>query len=228
MTKLLLVEDDMALAELLLDGFEKEGWTVEFFSSGKDAEQVLSYSKFDLLVLDVGLPDHNGLDICFSHRKNGGRTPIVFLTGKDKPEEVRQGLDIGADDYVTKPFDLDVLLARVRANLRRGSDFCDEVIEVGDLCLNTRYREVKKGDLVVDLRRMEFELLHLLMKNSNRPMSWKQIVDAVWKSDAAPTAVTVRTQIMRLRSKLRDASSLCQVENIFGSGYRLNVPLELD
>lgn len=222
MTRLLIVEDDTTLAELIADGFEKEGWRIEILHNGKDAEQILAYNKFDLIILDIGLPDKSGLQICMNHRMKGGRTAVLFLTAEDKPEQISHGLEVGADDYVTKPFHMGVLKSRVRALLRRTSGIFENILQADNVFLNTRTREVTMNGAPLELRRMEYELLQFFMKNPNRTFTWQELVEFVWSSDGSANSEAVRSQIMRLRQKLKAPDDSSPIETVFGSGYRLH------
>ncbi|HEY9715595.1 MAG TPA: response regulator transcription factor [Chroococcales cyanobacterium] len=221
MANVLTVDDDLQLCNSLNEWLEAESHQVTTCHSGFAGKEKLASEKFDLVILDLGLPDIDGVEVCKWFRDKGGITPVVMLTGRTDLQEKENGLDSGADDYLTKPFDKRELLARVRALLRRPQTILANEIEVGDLRLDARSRTVRKAGMLLDLSNNEFALLEFLMRNANRVFDAKSILNHVWtaQSDVAPEAV--RTTMKRLRKQIDDPDKPSRIENIYGVGYKL-------
>jgi DNA-binding response OmpR family regulator len=218
----LVVEDDPRVARVVERGLRDAGHRVEVASDGiSGLEQVLG-GTFDVVVLDVMLPKLDGLDLCRELRRKNVSTPVLMLTARDAiPDRVR-GLDAGADDYLTKPFALEELLARVRALGRRASsEQGDEVLTLGDLRLDVIRHEVTRGDRRIDLTLKEFRLLEYLMRNAGRVLSRTQIADHVWGYDTDTTSNVVDTYVHYLRNKVDRDSPRPLIRTIRGLGYTL-------
>lgn len=173
MAKILFVEDDLDLAQRVIQCLKAEEHVVEHSASGLDAATVLEYGEFDLLIFDWSLPDLSGVELCKQFRSRGGKTPVIMLTGKTTTSDKEQGLDSGADDYMTKPCDVRELLARIRALLRRPPAILGTILQVGDLTLDTRWHTVTMAGNNVTLQPREFALLEFLMKYPDQPFSLK-------------------------------------------------------
>lgn len=224
MAKILIVEDDRQLSGLIVDWLTGEGHLPEPVYKGKDGLERLQFYKYDAVILDWELPELSGPEICQTYRNSGGETPILMLTGKREIEEKEEGLDSGADDYLTKPFHLKELSARLRALLRRPAAVNKTVLTAGDITLSPSSRQVCKGNEELSLQPKEFALLEFLMRHPNQPFSSEAILDRVWasESDAAPD--TVRIQIMRLRHKIDVPGKESMIRTVHRVGYMLVPP----
>lgn len=224
---ILVVEDESALQELLCYNLEKEGFRCQSARTGGEALEKVVADVPSLILLDLMLPDVDGLSLCRTLRRRDDtkHLPIIMLTARGEEAEVVRGLEAGADDYIAKPFNLAVLLARIRAVLRRGQEpVVDEetALEVGGISLHPGRREVKIGDGLVDLTNTEFRLLHLLMRRPGWVFTRQQIVDSVRTEYHAVTERSVDVQIVGLRRKLGPAAK--NVETVRGVGYRFREP----
>lgn len=219
MSKILVVDDDNELRLALVDSLESLGHTIDESKTGDDALQLLENFHYDLIVLDWSLPGMNGDEICARYRRKGGQSPIIFLTGKADVRSKETGLDLGADDYVVKPFEVRELLARVRALLRRRSGTILGELQVHGLCLDVDARTVTFGEKVVELRAKEVSLLEFLMRNTDRVYSAEQLINAVWSSQAEVTTGSVRSWMNLLRQKLAEVGKPDLIQTVSRSGY---------
>lgn len=222
MAKILLVEDDDDLCENIEDWLVLEKHLVEVTRDGSDARALMKDFSFDLIILDWGLPNVTGIELLKEFRRNGGLTPVLMLTGKDKIEEREFGLDSGSDDYLTKPFDLRELSARVRALLRRSAQSATNVLKAGYLELDTTKCTLLKEGSLVSLLPKEYALLEFLMRHPNQIFDADKLLDRVWGSDQGVGTETVRTWIMRLRKKIDIDGKDSMITNVRGLGYRLD------
>jgi DNA-binding response OmpR family regulator len=221
--QILVVEDDENLGPSLKGLLEGEGYRVELSSSLEKAREQLA-QKWDLLVLDWNLPDGQGVDLLKEIRKQDLRTPVIMLTARTELIDKVIGLESGANDYLTKPFEPRELVARARVQLRSrwGSEIPEEptTIKMGDILINTAERVVKKEGVEIEMTKMEFDLLRLFADSPNRAFSREEILNKVWGFDNYPTTRTVDTHILQLRQKLGEAL----FETVRGVGYRLRFP----
>jgi two-component system response regulator MprA len=220
-SRILIVDDDLAVASLLRRGFAYEGYKVDTAASGADALKIALERPPDLVVLDIMMPGMDGLEVCRRLRAGDRSLPILFLTAKDAPKDQIEGLETGADDYVTKPFDLDVLLARVKALLRRGSDREAEFLTYADLRLDTGGRLAYRGGRRISLTTTEYELLHLLIAHPRQVVTKDQIMDRVWGYDFGGSANIVEVYVRSLRKKLEEGSEPRLIQTVRGAGYVL-------
>ena len=221
--RLLVVEDDPNIRELLSASLRFAGFAVDAVTTGSEAVTAARESKPDLVVLDVMLPDLDGFEVVRRLRSDGVRVPIVFLTARDATEDKVAGLTIGGDDYVTKPFSLEEVVARVRALMRRTTiavSSSDSMLVVGDLTLDEDSHEVMRGSEEIHLTATEFELLRYLMRNPKRVLSKAQILDRVWNYDFGGQANVVELYISYLRKKI-DAGREPMIHTMRGVGYVL-------
>lgn len=223
MAKILLAEDDNQLSSLVEDWLKSERHRVEVVENGLDALDLLQASQFDLLILDWNIPGRSGIEVCDEYRKNGGISPILMLTGKDKIEDKEQGLDAGADDYLTKPFHLRELSARVRALLRRPPDMASTVLDQGRLVLDVSACRLVKDGKPIDLFPKELALMEFLMRHPNQVFSIEALQERVWASDSEASPETVRVHIARLRSKIQDDGEKPLLRTIHRQGYMLDL-----
>lgn len=219
MAKILLVEDDPNLLLALQITLEVEKHTIDTAADGSEAEFKIKSFDYDLLVLDWQLPDKDGVDLVREFRLRGGRTPILMLTGKSKPQEKGLGLDSGADDYLTKPFDELELKARIRALLRRPALSCDTVLNCQDLTLDPKQHIVTKAGGDVQLMPKEYQLLEFLMRHPDQVFSQEALLNKVWPTDSEATAEALRTTVKRLRKKIDPEAKI--VSTVHGVGFVL-------
>ncbi len=220
--RVLVVEDEAPLAELLMMALRYEGWDVRSAGDGLSAVRTAREFGPDLVVLDVMLPDIDGLEVLRRLRAGAARLPVLFLTAKDAVEDRIAGLTVGGDDYVTKPFSLEEVVARLRALLRRSGMTVapTPALVVGDLALDEDSHEIRRGGEVVELTATEFELLRYLMRNPRRVLSKAQILDQVWNYDFGGSSNVVELYISYLRKKI-DAGRSPMIHTMRGVGYVL-------
>lgn len=223
MSKILIVEDDVDVRGMVVDWLKHESHLVEAAGTVSDAKGFLSTYEFDLIILDIELPDGSGFDICKSFRARGGTTPILMLTGRDAVADKETGLDAGADDYLTKPFHMRELSARVRALFRRPQSYNDSALERGPIRLDPRTFEVTISGASVKLLPREFALLEFFMRHPNQVFSAESLLDRVWSSDKDAGTETVRQCVKRLRRKIDKDECGSLIQNIHGVGYKLQV-----
>jgi DNA-binding response OmpR family regulator len=216
-----VVEDDTRLAELLRQGLEEEGISVVVSGNGTEAFEIARASNFDVIVLDLMLPGMDGLSVARRLRENHIQTPILMLTARDANEDMIAGLNLGADDYVVKPFAFDVLLARVRAVSRRGPIPQPVVLEACDLRVDESTREVSRGPRKIILTRTEYSLLTLLLRNAGRVVPRDSIIEKIWGHDTDIESNTLDAFVRLLRSKLEVEGETKLVQTVRGVGYRL-------
>ena len=218
MTRLLLVEDDFELQKQLVEWLKAEQYQVESVATGGDALQLLEQFHFDLVILDWDLDEISGLEVCKRHRKNGGATPILFLTGHAELEHKESGLDSGADDYMVKPFQVRELYARLRTLLRRPPVICQRLTVQG-ASLEVESRTLFFGSEEVRLTRRECAVLEFLMRHTDRPYSSQALLDTVWPLDKDVSEQSVRTCMKTLRHKLAQMGCANLVKTEIRSGY---------
>ena len=219
--KLLLVEDDAKVAAAVSRGLRAEGYAVETAADGVDGLWMATQGAYDLIVLDIMLPGRNGYRVCADLRAAGNWTPILMLTAKDGDLDEAEALDAGADDYLTKPFSFPVLVARVRALLRRAGGRDPVPVEVGDLRIEPAERRVWRGDVEVALTAREFDVVELLVRRAGQVLSKDEILARVWDDDFAGDPNIVEVYVRRLRRKLDEPFDRHSIETLRGAGYRL-------
>lgn len=224
MSKVLLVEDEEGLIITLSDRLQSEGFDVVVARDGEEGSYLATNKRFDLIILDIMLPKKNGFDVCRDLRKEGNNTPILMLTAKGETIDKVLGLKLGADDYLTKPFEIMELLARVEALLRRSpqtSNKSSEIFNFGNVEVDFKRAEVLKNNSEIDLSAMEFKLLHFLIVNRGNVHSRDELLDAVWGYDAMPTTRTVDVHIAWLRQKLEPNPKHPKfIQTVHGLGYK--------
>ncbi len=220
--QLLLVEDEQRVASFVARGLVDAGFPTEVVERGADAVARMRRSDpVDLVLLDVGLPDMDGFSVLEEIRRRDQRTPIIMLTARgDVPSRVK-GLDLGADDYLPKPFDFDELLARVRAALRHARQPEAATLQSGDLTLDLKSRQARRGDRVIDLTSREFALLEFLLRHEGQVLTRSQLLNGVWGYDFDPQSNVVDVYVGYLRGKLGQSSEEPLIETVRGGGYRL-------
>ena len=225
-THVLVVEDEAALADLLKYNLEKEGYRVSVANDGEEALVVAEESAPDLVVLDWMLPKAPGIEVCrrLRARQDTRNTPIVMLTARTEESDRIRGLDVGADDYLTKPFSMNELLARLRAVMRRiRPGLADDKIVIGDITMDRVSHRVHRGERDVHLGPTEFRILDHLMQHPGRVFSREQLLDAVWGSDVYVEARTVDVHIGRLRKALMVGAETDPIRTVRSAGYALDI-----
>jgi DNA-binding response OmpR family regulator len=220
--KVLVVEDDPRIAAVVRRGLELEGFTVEHAADGDQGWWMATEGAYDAIVLDIMLPRRNGFVICRDLRAAGISTPILMLTAKDGELDEAEALDTGADDYVTKPFSFTVLVAHLRALLRRSGATSSSVVAVGSLNVDSAARRVWSSGVEIELSRREFDVLEHLVRHAGEVVSKGQLLDAVWEMDFAGDPNIVEVYVGRIRRKVDEPFGTRHIVTVRGSGYRLD------
>ncbi|MEN9681510.1 MAG: hypothetical protein RLZZ627_1403 [Pseudomonadota bacterium] len=224
--KILMIEDDPRIADFVSRGLRAEGYLVEVMPTGREGLLAGRESQFRAILLDIGLPDINGQQVCEQLRSEGVKTPILMLTARDAIPDKVKGLQSGADDYMTKPFSFEELLARVDALLRRAEmEYGEEnpEIQIADLVLNRQTHEVFRSGHSIDLTAKEYSLLELLMISGGKLVSRARILEQVWGYSSDPLTNVVDVFIRQLRKKIDEGHELKLIKTVRGFGYRLDV-----
>lgn len=219
--RILVVEDEHRIARAIKEGLEQETYAVDLEFDGEDGYNAAANEDYDLIVLDVMLPNMDGYAICKKLRDDGNHTPVIMLTAKDQTRDIVKGLDSGADDYLSKPFSFEVFLARVRALLRRPHETVGEDIQVADLSLNPNSKVVKRAGNVIQLSSKEYALLEYMMRNSGKILSKNNIITHVWDFDADILPNTVEVFINYLRAKIDKPHKVKLIQTVRGFGYKI-------
>ena len=224
MTRILVVEDEPAIALGLEDDLKMEGYEVEVVANAKSALQRVAATVFDLIVLDIMLPDRDGFEVCRSLRRDGLRMPILMLTAKTQEAEKVMGLELGADDYMTKPFGTRELRARIKALLRRaGGDAQSGSYRFGEVEVNFGRGELRRGGVPQELTPIEFRMLGLFIRARGRVLSRDQLLDGAWGPETYASARIVDNHIANLRRKIEpDPANPRYLRNVRGLGYRFD------
>ena len=219
--RVLVVEDEVELASLIRKGLREEGLLADVAIKGEDALWMAGATPYDAVVLDVMLPGIDGFETCRRLRSDGVRTPILMLTARDAVEDRIEGLDTGADDYLSKPFDFGELLARLRALVRRGATEEDTVLRVGDLELEPATRRVRRGEREVPLSVKEFQLLEVFMRHPGEVLSRYQLLEGAWDMGYEHRSNVIDVYVRYLREKIDRPFGVETLETVRGAGYRL-------
>jgi len=219
--RILLIEDDVAIARSLKEGLEDETYAVDVAHDGDEGYRTATADDYDAIILDIMLPSMNGYEVCQALRQDGKRTPILMLTARDAEHDIVKGLDTGADDYLAKPFSFEVLLARLRAILRRPNEKLGEVLRVGDLTLDPSLKKVTRASQEISLTTKEYGVLEYLMRNTGKVLSKEQIIAHVWDFDADVLPNNVELFIMFLRRKVDKPFGKKLIHTVPGFGYKL-------
>lgn len=223
--RVLLIEDDVTIARLLKEGLEDESYAVDVVNDGSEGYRTAAADDYDVIILDIMLPGMNGYEVCRALRNDGNKTPILMLTARDAERDIVEGLDTGADDYLAKPFSFDVLLAHIRALLRRPNEKLEEILQVGDLKLDPSSKKVTRASQEISLTAKEYGVLEYLMRNKGKVLSKEQIISHVWDFDADVLPNNVELFIMFLRRKIDKPFKSKLIHTVSGFGYKLEEKL---
>jgi DNA-binding response OmpR family regulator len=223
--RILVVEDDPRLGPSLKKGLEGNHYAVDLIVNGDDAVLMALATPYDLIILDVLLPVLDGFEVCKQLREQGSRMPILMLTALGEIEHRVKGLDLGADDYLVKPFSFSEMEARVRALLRRGAPIKTPTLNFMDIVLDTRTHEVRRGERLIGLGNKEYALLELFMRHPHQVLSRSMIAEHVWDGDTEHLSNVIDVYIRYLRRKLCDQNEPDVIYTVRGSGYQLKEPL---
>ncbi len=218
--KVLVIEDDRKIASFVQKGLKEQGFVVETSRDGDEGYALATTQAYDVIVLDIMLPGRDGLSILRALREKKNTVPVILLTARTALNERVEGLDLGADDYVAKPFYVEELIARINAVVRRASGDQLSMLQAGDLVVNLTRREATRGDEPIELTAREFNLLELLVRSPGRVFTRTQILEHVWGYDFDPQTNVVDVYIRRVRSKIDRHSEQSLIETIRGVGYR--------
>jgi len=219
--RVLVVEDEVKMAGLLKRGLEEEGYAVDTAGDGREALWLATENPYDAIVLDVMLPDLDGFEVCRRLRDAGRWSPVLMLTARDAVPDRVEGLDAGADDYLTKPFSFAELLARVRALVRRGTPERPPALGAGNLTLDPATRRVARGDATIELTAKEFALLEFLMRHPGEVLSRTRLIEHVWDFAYEGDSNVVDVYVRYLREKVDRPFGMNSIETVRGAGYRL-------
>jgi two-component system copper resistance phosphate regulon response regulator CusR len=222
--RILLVEDEARMARAIRRGLREAAYAVDVARDGGDALYQAAINDYDAVILDVMIPRRDGFEVCRELRAQGSRVPVLMLTARDAVEDRIGGLDTGADDYLTKPFEFGELLARLRALLRRGQELRPTVIKVADLEIDTRGQRVRRGGRPIELTTKEYTLLEFLARNAGRVVGREEISEHVWDDTFDPFSKLIEVYINRLRRKVDEPFGAPLIHTRRGAGYELRAP----
>jgi two-component system copper resistance phosphate regulon response regulator CusR len=224
--RILLVEDDQRITRFVSQALREQSYAVDVTADGEDALYKAAVNDYDAVVLDVMIPGRNGFELCRELRANGSNVPVIMLTARDAVRDRVAGLDSGADDYLTKPFEVAELLARLRALLRRGHVMHTALINAADLCIDTRAHAVTRGGRKIELTAKEYALLEYLARERGRVLTRAEIAEHVWDENFDPFSNLIDVNINRLRRKIDDGFGAPLIHTRRGEGYMLAAPDE--
>ncbi|MFT4550133.1 MAG: DNA-binding response OmpR family regulator [Verrucomicrobiales bacterium] len=222
--RVLVVEDQPKFANLIRKGLEEQGMVVDLSGDGDEAYELATTTPYDGIILDIMLPGRDGLSILRGLREGGNAVPVILLTARAGLNERIEGLDLGADDYLPKPFYVEELVARLRTVVRRSSGQAANVLKVGDLMMNLATREVRRGETSIELTAREFSLLEYLMRSPERVFTRIQVCEHVWNYDFDPGTNLVDVYIQRVRAKVDKEWETKLIQTVRGVGYRIAEP----
>ena len=221
MPKILVVEDDLALQRMIIDWLSLDHYTIETANDGMEAMDRLKFYQYDVVILDWQLPLASGIEVIRAYRSGGGKTPVLMLTGKSEIPDKEESFDSGVDDYLTKPFHMKELSARLRALLRRPANLVQEMLQVGPLTIDRRSHVVTLAGENIDLKPTEYSLLEFLMRHPGQVFGAEALLDRVWSSQSDSTVDALTTCIKRLRKKITPAGCEPIIKTVYGVGYKL-------
>ncbi len=221
--RILIVEDNPKMASAIQRGLQEHGFAADVSHTGYEGEELAAIEPYDLLLLDLMLPDRDGIEVCRNLRRRDISTPVIMLTALSATEEKIDGLDAGADDYITKPFEFEELLARIRAIFRRGEATESRLLRHDDLELDLYTRRMTRGEYTHDLSNKEFALLEYLMRNTDRVLTRTQIGEKVWDMNFEPSSNVIDVYISALRKKVDRFQDRELIHTVKGAGYRFGI-----
>jgi DNA-binding response OmpR family regulator len=221
--RVLLVEDDTAMADLMIRIFRDESYAVDHAADGQEAEWLAFENPYDLIILDIMIPRKDGLSVLKAIREGGIATPVMLLTARDATDDIVKGLDLGADDYATKPFAIEEILARARALLRRKDKVSNFQLTAGPIEINPARREVLINQKIVELTVKEYSLLEYFVRNAGTVIGRTQLSEHVWDMNFEPTSNVVDVYVGYLRSKINSACGEKLIKTVRGHGYMLDI-----
>lgn len=221
--RILVIEDNPKMAAAIQTGLSEQGWVVDAVHTGFEGEERAAEDAYDVIVLDLMLPDRDGIEVCRNLRRRGVRTPLLILTALSGTREKVTGLDAGADDYIAKPFEFEELVARVRALLRRGQATESRTLRYEDLELDLAKRSAMRAGIKIKLSPKEFSLLEFLMRNPNRVLPRMTIVEKVWDMNYEPSSNVIDVYISSLRKKIDRDHARTLIHTVVASGYRFGL-----
>jgi DNA-binding response OmpR family regulator len=224
----LLVEDELSISQFIRQGLSEAGYAVDALTDGRDGLDYALSVDYDVLIVDIMVPRLNGLQLVTELREQGIKSPVLLLTARDGIDERVRGLDVGADDYLVKPFAFPELLARIRALLRRPPLQTDTVLRVGDLELDTSRREIRRAGRLIDLSPREFTLLDYLMRHPRQVLTRTQIAEHVWNFDFVSDSNVVDVYISYLRRKIDQGADVQLIQTVRGVGFRISAKVSDD
>ena len=220
--RILVVEDDKRVGGFLKRGLEEENYAVDVCLNGSDALHMVKMAPYDVIILDIMLPGKDGFAVCREIRQNAILTPVLMLTAKDTKEDIIAGLSEGADDYLTKPFSFEELLARIHSLLRRSQDYKTPSLRAGDLELDPLRRTVVRAGKMIDLTGKEYALLEYLLRNKKRVVTASMILEHVWNMDYLGSSNIVNVYLNHLRNKIDKDFDVKLIQTVRGHGYRID------
>jgi two-component system copper resistance phosphate regulon response regulator CusR len=226
--RLLLVEDEVRVARFIARGLREQAYAVDLAANGEDALYQAAINTYDAIILDVMIPKKDGFAVCRELRAEGSRVPVLMLTARDAVEDRINGLDMGADDYLTKPFEFGELLARLRALLRRGSELSATIINIADLTIDTRGQQARRAASPINLTTKEYALLEYLARHSGRVIGREEIAEHVWDETFDPFSNLIEVYINRLRRKVDEPFDVPLIHTRRGAGYVLQTSPDAD
>lgn len=218
--RILVIEDNPKMAAAIQKGLRENGFAADVCHTGFEGEDLAAIEPYDAIILDLMLPDRDGVEVCRNLRRRSVSVPILMLTALSSTDNKIEGLDAGADDYIAKPFEFDELLARIRAVLRRGEATEGRTLTCVDLELDLYSRRARRGEMEWELSNKEFALLEYLMRNQNRVLSRTEIGEKVWDMNFEPTSNVIDVYIAALRKKVDNGSSPSLIHTVRNAGYR--------
>jgi DNA-binding response OmpR family regulator len=221
--RILIIEDNPKMATAIQNGLRENGFAADVSHSGFEGEDLAAVEPYDVILLDLMLPDRDGVEVCRNLRRRCVKTPVIMLTALSTTDDKVDGLDAGADDYITKPFEFEELLARIRALLRRGEAVEGRMLRCHDLELDLHTRVATRGDQKTELTNKEFSLLEYFMRNPNRVLSRTQIGEKVWDMNFEPTSNVIDVYISALRKKLDRGFDHELIHTVKNAGYRFGL-----
>ena len=224
--RILVVEDDTTLLSQISDRFRQEGFAVDTAENGEEGLYQIQEFPIDLAIIDLGLPDFSGSELITKARQAGVKTPIIILTARDRWQEKVAGLESGADDYMTKPFEIEELLARIRALVRRTGGWAQSILKCGPIELDPSSKTVTKKEKKIELTSFEFKVLEYLMTHAGEVISKTKLQDHIYEEDMERDSNVMEVFIRRLRKKLDPDGKLKPIETVRGEGYKLNLQRE--